>query len=184
MILGFNLISKRFQSPKHVIRAKDPRLALTDIAVPGFLITAPPPSGTQDAQLLAPLVAKLLYSKELPIPSDDEAEVCTLEVTQEVIDKDFKVFYRQKDPEDLPDHSQCRLLPAQISTNQEEANILEGMVLGEKTPDLLALLTAHVGGASLVVPVPQPPTLALAVVSFGDAANKKRKRGQGGKGSE
>ena len=48
MILGFNPISKRFQSPKHVIRAKDPRLALIDVAVPGFL-TTPSLSGTQDA---------------------------------------------------------------------------------------------------------------------------------------
>ena len=37
VILGFNLISKHFQSPKHIIRAKDPRLALIDVAVPGFL---------------------------------------------------------------------------------------------------------------------------------------------------
>ena len=85
------------------------------------------------------------------MPSDDEAEVHTPEVTQEVIDKDFEVFYRKKDLEDLLDHSQCYLLPAQISTSQEEANILEGMVLEEKTLDLLALLTAHTRGASLVV---------------------------------
>lgn len=35
------------------------------------------------------------------------------------------------------------------------------MVLEEKTPDLLAMLTAHIEGNSLVVPVvPRPPMLA------------------------
>ena len=74
VILGFNPISKHFQSPKHVIRAKDPRLALIDIAVPGFLTITPPPAGTQDAQLLALLPTKLLYSQEPAILSNDEAK--------------------------------------------------------------------------------------------------------------
>ena len=62
IILGFEPISKHFQSLKNVIRAKDRRLALIDVAVPSFLLTDPPPVGTQDAQLLAPLITKLLYS--------------------------------------------------------------------------------------------------------------------------
>ena len=78
MILGFNPISKHFQSPKHVIRAKDPWLALIDIAIPGFLTT---PSGTQDAQLPSPLITKLLYSQEKPIPSDDKVKKCIPEPT-------------------------------------------------------------------------------------------------------
>ena len=81
MILGFNPISKRFKSPKHVIRAKDPRLALINVAVPGFLTRTPPPSGTQDAQLPALLITKLLYSQELPIPSDYKAKERTPEAT-------------------------------------------------------------------------------------------------------
>ena len=72
-ILGFKPISNNFQSPKHVIKAKDPRLALIDVAIPKFL-TKPLPSSTQDAQLPAPLAAKLLYSQEQPIPSDVEQE--------------------------------------------------------------------------------------------------------------
>ena len=61
VILGFNPISKSFQSPKYIIKAKDPRLVLTDVAVPDFL-TTPPPPGTQHAQLPALLITKLLYS--------------------------------------------------------------------------------------------------------------------------
>ena len=43
VILGYKPSTKRFQSLKSVIRAKDPRLALIDVAVPGFLLSEPPP---------------------------------------------------------------------------------------------------------------------------------------------
>ena len=55
----------------------------------------------------------------------------------------------------------------------------------EKTPDLLALLTAHVGGMSLAVVVtPCPPTPVAVHTSPVEAIDKKRKRGRGGKGPE
>ena len=102
ILLGFEPISKHFQSPKNVIRAKDRRLTLIDVAVFGFLLTDPSSAGTQDAQLSALLVTKLLYSQEPLIPLDDEAKESTLKPIQEVIDKDFEVFYQQEDPKDLP----------------------------------------------------------------------------------
>ena len=80
IILGFKPLSKCFQSPKNVIKAKDTRLALIDITVPNFLLVEPPLARTQDTQLLAPLAAKLLYSLEPPIPSDEEAKDSTLEL--------------------------------------------------------------------------------------------------------
>ena len=48
VILRFTPISNHFQSPKNVIRAKDLRLALIDVAVPRFL-TKPSPFSTQNA---------------------------------------------------------------------------------------------------------------------------------------
>ena len=93
MILDFTPISKHFQSPKHMIKAKDPKLVLIDVAVPGFLLTEPPPTGTQDAQLPAPLVTKLLYSQEPPIPLDNEVQEPILKPVQEVTNRDFEVFY-------------------------------------------------------------------------------------------
>jgi len=75
------------------------------------------------------------------------------------LDKDFEVFYRE-DPKNSPTLTHHHLATTWVSTSQEATNILEVMVLDEKTPDLLALLTAHAGGNSLMVPVvPQPPTL-------------------------
>ena len=59
------------------------------------------------------------------------------------------------------------------------------MVLEEKTLDLLALLTAHVGGDFLVMLiVPRPPTLALAHAALANVIKKKRKRGKTIEGSE
>ena len=114
VILRFKPISNRFQNPKLVIKAKDPRLALIDVVVPGFL-TKPPPFGTQDAQLPTPLATKHLYSQKQPLPSDDEQEEPKTEPTQEVLDKDFEVFY-QEDPEDSPAPTHHYLIVAQVST--------------------------------------------------------------------
>ena len=46
VILGFKSLSKRLQSSKNVIKARDVRLALIDIAVPGFLLAELPPAKT------------------------------------------------------------------------------------------------------------------------------------------
>ena len=50
VILGFKPISNRFQVFKHVIKAKDARLALIDVAIEGF-IWKPPLAGTQLMEL-------------------------------------------------------------------------------------------------------------------------------------
>ena len=46
LFLDYILISKGFQAPKCVIKAKDPYLQRINIAAPGFLITGPIPEGT------------------------------------------------------------------------------------------------------------------------------------------
>ena len=166
-----------------MIKAKDPMLALIDVAILGFL-TKSPPFGTQDAQLPALLAAKLLYSQDQPIPSDNEPEEHAPEPTQKDLDKDFEVFY-QEDPEDSLAPTHHHLTTAQVSTNQEVSNIPKEMVLEEKTPYLLALLTAHAEGDSpVVLIVPRPPTLALAHAAIADVTKKKRKRGKKTEGSE
>ena len=91
VILEFPQISKRFQSSKHVIKAKDSRLALIDVAVPRFLIEPPPP-GPHDAELSDQLMARLFYPQKETIPSDEEQEEPALEPTHVDMEKDFKVF--------------------------------------------------------------------------------------------
>lgn len=62
---------------------------------------------------------------------------------------------------------------ASVSTSQEVSAIPEAMVLEEKTPDLLALLTAHVGANAPTVPLVVRPLVTPL---------KRRERG--GKGLE
>lgn len=160
-----------------MIKAKDPRLALIDVAIPRFL-TKSPPSGTQDAQLPAPLVAKLLYSHKQPLPSDDEQEWATPGPTQKDIDKDFEVFYRADFKDSLaPIH--CPLVATQVSTSQEITNVPKAMVLQEKTLDLLALLTAYTRGDAPVVPIiPRPPTSAPLLTSPLLMPPRRKERGE------
>ena len=130
VILSYKPSTKRFQSPKNVIRAKDPRLALIDVAVLGFLLFEPPLERTQDAQLLALLATRLLYSQESTPSLGNEDKKSTSEFVQEVTDRDFEVFYRI----DTPGTSQ--------------AHTFADMGFEEKTPDLL---TTHAGGSSLAM---------------------------------
>ena len=46
LILDYILISKSFQAPKCIIKAKDPHLHRISVAAPGFLTTGPIPKGT------------------------------------------------------------------------------------------------------------------------------------------
>ena len=49
IILGYKPFTKCFQNSKNIIKAKDARLALIDVAIPIFLLAEPPLAGTQDA---------------------------------------------------------------------------------------------------------------------------------------
>ena len=57
VILGYKPISSSFQSPKYIIKAKDPRLQQINIIVLGFLIS-PPPEGTRQVELPTQRVTK------------------------------------------------------------------------------------------------------------------------------
>ena len=84
-----------------------------------------------------PFTAKLLYSHKPPLPSNIEWEEPRTEPTQEELDKDFEVFYRE-DPKDSPALTHRHLIAAQVNPSQEADDIPKAMVLKEKTPDLLA----------------------------------------------
>lgn len=107
MILGFTPISNYFQTSKHVIKARDSRLALVDVAIEGF-IGKPPPEGAQIVELSTfkdpDLVELLVLEDPQPIieeiSSSDEGEETELEdiVLEEdtknpVRDEDFEIFY-------------------------------------------------------------------------------------------
>ena len=86
VILGCKPISSSFQSPKHVIKVKDPRLPMINVAVLGF-IAGPPLEGTQHIDLTNQQTA----NEEVILPDSKKEEfVRELEVVD--LEEDFDVF--------------------------------------------------------------------------------------------
>lgn len=146
-----------FQSPKHVIKSKDPWKVRIEVTIPGFL-TGPPPKGTFKVELTVQQDAKIIWAKKEIVPSDEEPEKPVQEPAFTDLEKDFEVFNRP----DLAEHSKASSKPqstAQASINQEVTNKPEGMVIQNRTPDLLALLESHAGGVAPKVAIdPRSPT--------------------------
>ena len=154
VILGYKPISSSFQSPKYVIKTKDPRLKQINVAVLVFLVS-PPPKGT--------------HQVELPTQCITEEEVISLHLTLKektvkvikVLDseEDFEVF-DQPNPTESPGAIFRHLPSIQVSNSQEPSNIPEVMVLQhKKNTSLLELLELHVKGFTPEVAVqPRAPT--------------------------
>ena len=65
----------------------------------------------------------------------------------------------------------------QVSANQGIINKLEGMVIQNKTPNLLSLLKSHVGDATPEVPIDSRPPTPIPALSFLiEPSEKKRER--------
>ena len=131
-------------------------------------------------ELPAHQVAQFIAEGEEIIPSEDEAEVPLKETEEEdlgglVREEDFEVFYHF----DVTESAATTSTPATIavSSNQGATEVLEGMVIEKKLPNLLSLLESHVGDATLeVLVVPRPPTPAPPPPPQNDPIEKKRKR--------
>ena len=87
LILGYASISKSFQAPKCVIKAKDPHLHLINIAMPGFL---------------NPILQYKAEDKATPSQPVAKGEEEDEKVVEELdSEEDFEVFNRPKSPEAL-----------------------------------------------------------------------------------
>ena len=130
VILKYTPTSSSFQSPKHVIKAKDPCITRIDIVVPRFL-TSRPPKGIQNVELTDQQIAKIIQAEEEVIPSDEKPQ----DPPRETVIVDFEVFNQPDLAESSEAISKC-LVSAQVSTKQEATNIPEAMVLQRRTPNL------------------------------------------------
>ena len=177
VILGYKSISSSFQSPKNVIKAKDPRLKQINIAVPGFL-TGPPLEGTHQAVLLVQPIAE--EGATSSGSAREEEMVKIIKVTDS--EEEFEVF-DQLDLTESPSTTSRFLPSAQISADQETANIPKAMVLQRrKDTNLLKLLESHVGGSTPEVAIqPRPPTSLPTHTFPSEQPEKKRKRDRKGK---
>ena len=75
LILGYNLLSSSYQALKCMIKAKDLRLHLINITVPGFLNLGPRPQGVLKVELL------------LQYKAEDEATLSQLATKEEEEEK-------------------------------------------------------------------------------------------------
>ena len=100
VILGFKPISNRIQVSKHVIKARDFRLALVDMAIEGF-ISEPHLEGTQLVELPTfkdpqPVVEEITsLDEKVETESEDNTSEENIENPDE--DEDFEVFYPTKE---------------------------------------------------------------------------------------
>lgn len=87
LILGCNPLSSSFQSPKCVIKAKDPFLHQINIAVPGFLVTSPVLEGVQQIEL--PFL-RAVEEEATPSQATIKEEEVVVEISESK--DDFEIF--------------------------------------------------------------------------------------------
>nr|POE97564.1 hypothetical protein CFP56_17083 [Quercus suber] len=161
MIVGFTIISNRFKTSKHVIKAQDYCLALVDVVIKGF-IGKPPLEGTQVVELPTfenpqPVIEEITsLGKEAETKSEDHTLKGDTEIP--VRDKDFEIFYYTNAFEEERLNSQLTI--TLVSEDQKGTKVPEGMVIEKKLLDLLSLLESYARIEAPKVPVvPRPPTL-------------------------
>ena len=74
LILGYNLLSSSYQALKCMIKAKDLRLHLINITVPGFLNLGPGPQGVLKVELLLQYKAEDEATLSQPATKEEEEE--------------------------------------------------------------------------------------------------------------
>ena len=106
LILGYTPISKSYQAPKCVIKAKDPRLHRISVATPGFLTTSPIPVGTLTTDPIPEIIPKVALPPQyttgeatLSYPTITKEEEKEEEVVEVSDSKDeFEVFNQPLSP--------------------------------------------------------------------------------------
>ena len=74
VILEYKPISSSFQSPKYIIKAKDPWLQQINIAILGFL-TSSPPEGTHQVGLPTQCITKEKATSSHSTPEEETVRV-------------------------------------------------------------------------------------------------------------
>ena len=105
LILGYTPISRAFQAPKFVIKAKDPRLYRISVAYEGFVVPedVPLPTNTPFTQPLP--IATLSAGVPSPSPifqgGEEQEEEGFVNLTEST--NEFEVFNQPSSPKNLPD---------------------------------------------------------------------------------
>lgn len=110
-----------------MIKAKDPWIVRTDVAIPRFL-TSPSPEGTQKIELTAQQVANLTQEENDAIPSNEEPKEPVREPSFIDLEEDFEVFNYLNPVEHFEANSRPQAI-IQVSINQKVADKPEGIVI-------------------------------------------------------
>jgi len=155
LILDYILISKTFQAPKCVIKARDPCLQRISVAALRFLITGPILEGTLTTNPIPegipkvtlppqPTVEEGTFSHPSIIKEEEEKEEGVVEVSN--FEDEFDVFEQILSLEALPSDLGSSF-SAQSSSHQEAANTSDEMGIQHKQrSSLQELLEAQLGG--------------------------------------
>ena len=105
LILGYTPISRAFQAPRCVIKAKDPRLHRISVTYEGFVVPEgiPIPESTPFTQPLP--VATLSTGISSPLPVSQEEEEREEEGFVDLTDSldEFEIFNQPSSPKNLPE---------------------------------------------------------------------------------
>ena len=185
LILDYIPISKGFQAPKCVIKAKDPYLQRISIAAPGFLITGPIPEGTLSTSSIPEGIPKVALppqhtaeegtSSHPSIIKEEEEKEEVVKVSD--FEDEFDIFNQILSPEASPGDLGFPSL-AQSSPHQEAASTSNEMGIQRKQRSTLQeLLESQPGGkASRKVAQTRLPTPSPAQPTRTDPTDHKRKR--------
>ena len=187
LILGYTPISKSYQAPKCVIKAKDPRLHRISVATPGFLTTGPIPEGMLTTDLIPESITKVALPPQyttgeatLSYPAITKEEEKEEEVVEVSDSKDeFEVFNQPLSPKALTSDLGHPFL-AQSNQHQGVTSIPNDIGIQRKLRSTLQeLLESQPGentprkAAQTRLPTP-PPTQPLRL----EPADLKRKSEQ------
>ena len=189
LILDYIPISKGFQAPKCVIKAKDPYLQRINIAAPGFLITGPIPEGTLSTSSKPEGIPKVALPPQHTVEegTSSHPSIIKEEEEKEVVEvsdfeDEFDVFNQILSPVASPSDLGFPSL-AQSSPHQEATSTSDEMGIQRKQRSTLQeLLKSQPGGkvsgkaaqTRLPTPPPAQPTRT-------DPTDHKKKREDKGK---
>ena len=104
LILGYTPISRAFQAPRCVIKARNPRLHRISVAYEGFMVpeSIPIPEGTPFTQPLPVVILSAGISSPTPVPQEEEEgeEESFVDLTDSL--DEFEVFNQPSSLKSLP----------------------------------------------------------------------------------
>ena len=178
LILDHILISFSFQALKCQIKARDPRLHLINVPMPGFLNPGSRPQGVLKIESLLQCKAEDEATPFQPATREEEEEEKEEEVVEVFDSKDeFEVFNQPQSPEVSTDDF-SHLPSAEVSQIQEDSFFLEAIGIKRKQMiGLLDVMKSSIGSKAPEKTIqaklpPSPPTQLLRP----DPADHKRKK--------